>query len=126
MKNLVLIFLIGLFAFSCTSPPEKIVKTSQVKAEFVQVADFQVQAPVMNAVDELALPSPDTPAPKNWLDDNLLLAASGVLGIAYEFLVRKIPTSRTLSILGIAYKILNFFIPDKSKNGGNLQIRDRL
>jgi len=80
----------------------------------------------LNAVDDLVLPSPDTPAPKNWVDDNLLMAASRVLGIAYEFLVRKIPTSKTLSILGVAYKILNSFIQDKSKNGGNLQIRDRL
>jgi len=125
MKNLVLIFLIGLFAFACSPPLVKVVKPDRVKTEFVQVADLQVQSPVMNAVDDFANPAPDTPGPKNLLDSNLLVAVSGVLGIAYEFLVRKIPTSKTLSILGLAYKLLNWFIPDKSLSGGTLQINDK-
>jgi len=126
MKNfLILIFLIGLFAVGCSSPPSDNAKRTAQPTEYVQVVD-QVQADVMNAVDETALPAPDTPAPVKWLDENLLLAALSVIGVAYEFLARKIPSSKTLSIIGNVYKLLNWFIPDKSKNGGTLQIRDKL
>lgn len=126
MKNFVLtiLFLIGLFAISCSSPPDN-VKSAGTKTEFVQAADLQVHADVLYAVDETALPAPDTPATK-WLDENTLSAVLGIVAVVYEFLARKIPTSKTVSIIGNIYKLLNFFVPDKSKNGGTLQIRDKL
>ena len=127
MKNFLIlcICLIGLFAVGCSSPPSK-VKPVSTQTSFVQAADMQVQAYVINAVDEAALPAPDTPAPVKWVDENLLLTIATVLGTVYEFLVRKIPTSKTLSLVGNAYKLINYFIPDKSKNGGTLTVRDKL
>ena len=126
MKNfLILIFLLGLFAVGCSPPPDK-AKPQSSQTEFVQVTDQAINADVINAIDETAMPSPDTPVPVKWLDENLLLAVSSVIGVAYEFLARKIPSSKTLSIIGNLYKLLNWFIPDKSKNGGTLAIRDKL
>lgn len=122
---LCLIFLIGLFASSCTAPPDKAMPRS-TQTEFVQAADLQVQAYVMNAVDETALPVPDNPTPVKWMDENLLLAVGSVIGIVYEFLARKIPTSKTFTIFGNLYKLFNWFVPDKSKNNGELAIRDKL
>lgn len=122
---LCLIFLIGLFALSCTAPPDK-AKPQSTQTEFVQVADHAVRADIIYAADETALPNPDNPTPVKWLDENTLLAVGSVLGIVYEFLARKIPTSKTLSIFGNLYKLINWFIPDKSKNGGELAVRDKL
>lgn len=126
MKNfLILIFLLGMFAVGCSHAFEK-AKPQSAQTEFVQVAGIPVHATVMNAVDETALPVPDNPTPVKWLDENTLLAVGSIIGIVYEFLARKIPTSKTLSIVGNLYKLLNWFIPDKSKNGGELAVRDKL
>ena len=126
MKKLILIFLIGIFCFACSAPSDIGLKQPKENTDLIHASDANVQADVIYAVDETALPVPDTPEPVKWLDKNLAVAVTSILGIAYEFLVRKIPTSKTLSIFGAAYKLLNFFIPDKSKNGGTLQIRDKL
>jgi len=126
MKRFILafIFLIGLFAISCSSPPDKTHQPASTQTEFVQTAN-QVQADLIYAVDETVVPTPDTPATK-WLDENTLTAVFGIVAVVYEFLARKIPTSKTVSIIGNLYKLLNWFVPDKSKNGGTLQIRDKL
>jgi len=97
-----------------------------MQTAFVQVADQNVQADVIYAVDETALPTPDSPAPIKWVDENFWTTATGVLLLIYEFLVLKMPTSKSISILGNLYKLLTFFVPDKSKGGGQFSIRDKL
>ncbi len=126
MKNfLILVFMLGLFAIGCSSPPD-IVQPASTQTEFIQVANMPVQATVMYTVDETVLPVPDTPEPVKWLDENLLLAVGSVITIVYEFLARKIPTSKTLSLFGNLTKLINWFVPDKSKNGGEFAVRDKL
>jgi len=118
------IFLLGLFAIGWSTPPSGNVSKS-VETEFVKAAD-QVQADVIYAADETALPTPDTPVPVKWVDENLLTMASGILLLVYEFLALKMPTSKSISILGNLYKLLTFFVPDKSKGGSQFSIRDKL
>ena len=126
MKNLILIFLIGLLTFACSAPPDKVKRTDQ-PVEFVQVAltDQQVQADVSYAFDEAGTVS-EAEAPINWVDENLWTTLSGVLLLIYEFLALKMPTSKSISVLGNLYKLLTWFIPDKSKNGSQFSIRDKL
>jgi hypothetical protein len=123
MKRFLLIsfFLLGLFAMSC-APPDV-----SRKADFKTVyADLhQVQAPViMTAADDASLPAPDTPV--KWVDENLDNMIVGIVFSIYEFLALKIPTSKTISVIGNLYKLLTFFFPDKSKGGGTFDIRDKL
>ena len=126
MKNLLILsFLIGLFAFSCRPSPEK-VKTANAQTQFVQVADRQAKVPVFSAVDQTTLPTPDSPAPIKWVDENLWSTLSGVLLLIYEFMALKMPTSKSISILGNLYKLLTWFVPDKSNKGGQFSIRDKL
>jgi hypothetical protein len=125
MKRILLfIFLIGLFAIGWSTPPPDNVSKS-AKTGFVMAAD-QVQADVIYAADETALPTSDTPAPLKWVDENLLTMASGILLLVYEFLALKMPTSKSISILGNLYKLLTWFVPDKSNKGGQFSIRDKL
>jgi len=72
-----------------------------------------------NAADELALPSSP-----NWIDSNLWTMGSGIFVLLYEFLVLKLPTNKTLSLIGNLYKLLTRFIPDRSVNGGKFDIKD--
>jgi len=118
------IFLIGLFAMGWSAPPPDLVKQSP-QTGYVKAGD-QVQADVIYAVDETALPVPDTPVPTKWLDENLLQTISGVILLLYEFLALKMPTSKSISILGNLYKLLTWFVPDKSNKGGKFSIRDKL
>ncbi len=125
MKRILMsIFLIGLFVLGWSSPPPDLVKHSP-QSGYVKAGD-QVQADVIYAVDETVLPSPDTPAPTKWLDENLLQTISGVILLLYEFLALKIPTSKSISVLGNLYKLLTWFVPDNSKKGGQFLIRDKL
>jgi len=125
MKRILMsIFLIGLFAVGwSTLPPDPVKQSPQTG--YVKAGD-QVLADVIYAVDENVLPAPDTPAPIKWLDENLLTMASGILLLVYEFLVLKMPTSKSISILGNLYKLLTWFVPDKSNKGGQFSIRDKL
>jgi hypothetical protein len=126
MKNfLILVFLFGLFAVGCSSPPAKVIPSGAQNC-YVQVADVQLQVPVISAVDETALPTSDTPAPIKWVDENFWSTVSGILLLAYEFLALKMPTSKSISILGNLYKLLTWFVPDKSNKGGQFSIRDKL
>ena len=122
-RILVFIFLIGLFAIGWSTPPPDLVKQSP-QTGYVK-ADDQVQADVIYAVDETALPTPDTPSPIKWLDENLLQTISGVILLIYEFLALKMPTSKSISILGNLYKLLTWFVPDKSNKGGKFSILDK-
>jgi len=123
-RILVFIFLIGLFAIGWSTPPPDNVSKS-AETGFMKVAD-QVQVDVIYAADETVLPTPDTPAPVKWVDENLLTMASGILLLVYEFLALKMPTSKSISILGNLYKLLTWFVPDKSNKGGQFSIRDKL
>ncbi len=124
-KILMCIFLIGLFAKGWSSSPPSDNVNQCVKAGIIQsgVKD-QVQATVINAADETLQQLTVTPAKTKWVDMNLLQTVSGVILLAYEFLALKLPTSKSVSLLGNAYKLLTWFIPDKSKNGGKFVIRD--
>ncbi len=125
MKNLLLIvFMIGLFIVGCSSPAEKM-KPVSAQTQFVQVADVQLQVPVMNAVDQTAQPAPETPVPIKWVDENFWSTISGVLLLVYEFLALKMPTSKSISILGNLYKLLTWFVPDKSSSGGQFSISNK-
>jgi len=73
----------------------------------------------VNAADELAMPSSP-----NWMDSDLLTMGSGIFVLLYEFLVLKLPTNKTLSLIGNLYKLLTRFIPDKSANGRKFVIKD--
>ena len=126
MKNLLILsFLIGLFAFSCRPSPGK-VTSANAQTQFVQVADLQAQVPIISAADQTTLPTPDSPPPIKWVDENLWSTLSGVLLLIYEFLALKMPTSKSISILGNLYKLLTWFVPDKSNKGGQFAIRDKL
>jgi hypothetical protein len=126
MKNfLILFFLFGLFAIGCSSPPAKVIPTA-AQTHLVKVADVQLQVPVIRAVDQGVLPSADTPAPTNWVDENFWSTVSGILLLVYEFLALKMPTSKSISILGNLYKLLTWFVPDKSSKGGRFSISDKL
>jgi len=118
------IFLIGLFALGWSAPPPDLVKQSP-QSGYVKAGD-QVQADVIYTVDETALPAPDTPVPIKWLDENLLQTISGVILLLYEFLALKMPTSKSISILGNLYKLLTWFVPDKSNKGGKFSIREKV
>jgi len=130
-KILMCIFLIGIFAFGCSPPPDKVNPQNSAaelsrNTEFVQVADHHVQADVIYAVDNNALPDQNTPIPIKWVDENLWTTVSGVVLLVYEFLALKLPTSRSVSIIGNLYKLLTWFVPDNSKKGGTFDIRDKL
>ena len=124
-KSLFLGLVLGLLAFACNTVPTQ--KEQITKTTVVQVADpgMQIQAPIIRAADELTVPAQDSdPAPIKWLDENLLSAISGIVLIVYEFLARKIPTSKSVSILSNVYKLIAWFVPDKTKNGGAFTIRE--
>lgn len=122
-KILMCILLIGVFAFGWSTPPPDHSKQS-TNAVFVQSGN-QVQTDVIYAQDETPVPSPDTPAPKKWVDENLWKTMSGVVLLVYEFLALKMPTSKSISVLGNMYKLLTWFVPDKSSKGGQFSIRDK-
>ena len=98
---------------------------ASAQTQFVQVPDVQLQVPVMNAVDQTAQPAQDTPAPIKWVDENFWSTIFGVLLLVYEFLALKMPTSKSISILGNLYKLLTWFVPDKSSSGGQFSISNK-
>lgn len=120
---LMFIFLIGLLAVGC-APPGRAVKQDPVKTELIKAVDQQASAQFVMVAQGDNLPAPDTPV--KWVDENFGAMLTGVLLSVYEFLALKIPTSKTLSLIGNLYKLLTFFFPDKNKNGGTFDIRDKL
>jgi hypothetical protein len=123
MRNLIFIFLIGLFAFSCASPNYG-PKQSTSKVEVVQAVSHQTSVPVIMVADDATLPAPDTPV--KWIDENFWTFVTGIVFSLYEFLALKLPTSKSVSLIGNLYKLLTWFFPDKSKDGGTFSIRDKL
>jgi hypothetical protein len=124
MRNyfLLCIFLVGLFAIGCSSPPisKTVTSTSLSDQTAVQTA---IQAPVIYAVDDVA---PAVPPASNSPDVNLLTAGAGILIAIYELVVRLVPTSKSISALAFIYKILSAIVPDRSQKGGTFSIRDKL
>jgi len=119
-----LVFLLGVFNLGWSTPPPSEVKQSE-KTQFAMATD-QVSGDVIYAADETVVPAADTPAPRKWVDENLWTTSSGILLLVYEFLALKMPTSKSISILGNLYKLVTWFVPDKSKKGSQFSIRDKL
>ena len=125
MKNLLIVFaLIGILLLAYGPPPMQ--KSLAPPSGIVLASDRSVRADVIYAVDETALPAADAPGPVKWVDENFWQSVSGILLVIYEFMALKIPTSRSVSIIGNLYKLLTWFVPDKSKKGGQFSIRDKL
>jgi len=130
-KILMCIFLIGLFAYGFSPPLDNVTPSNSDAvvtrcADFIQTADHQVQADLKVAAEQTSLPDPYTPIPVKWVDENLWTTVSGVILLVYEFLALKLPTSRSVSIIGNLYKLLTWFVPDNSNKGGTFDIRDKL
>jgi len=70
------------------------------------------------AVAQVAEPA----APVSWVDSNFWSLVTGVGALVYEFLALKLPSSKTLSIIGNLYKLITKIVPDKSSDGGNFKI----
>jgi len=118
MKNfLLLVFLIGLLAVGCSSPPDY-VKPACVQPEFVQAADLQVNADVMYAVDETALPTLETPTgPIDWLKNNsaeLLLAFFAFVKVV----VNLTPTEKDNKVFELLDKFIGWIVPNYRAGGG--------
>ncbi len=125
MKNLLAVFaLIGILLLAYSPPPME--KTLAPPSGIVLASDRNLQADLIYAVDETVVPAAGTPQPVNWVDENFWQSVSGILLVIYEFLALKIPTSRSVSVIGNLYKLLTWFVPDKSKQGGQFSIRDKL
>jgi hypothetical protein len=122
-KIFLMIFVVGLFAVGISASPD-LGARSNVQTVFVRAVD-QVQAPVMNAVDEVVLQAPEDPVSIKWIDENFWNMISGLVLLFYEFLALKLPTSKSVSIIGNLYKLLTWFFPDKSKNGGIFTIGNK-
>ena len=125
MKNLLAVFaLIGILLLAYGPPPME--KSLPPPFGIVLASDRIVQAEIIYAVDETVLPAAGDPLPLKWFDENFWQSVSGILLVIYEFLALKIPTSRSVSVIGNLYKLLTWFVPDKSKQGGQFSIRDKL
>ena len=125
MKNLLTVFgLIGILLLAYGPPPME--KSLAPPSGIVLASDRSVRADVIYALDETTLPATDAPQPVKWVDENFWQSVSGILLVIYEFLALKIPTSRSVSVIGNLYKLLTWFVPDKSKQGGQFSIRDKL
>lgn len=135
MKNFILL----LFSFALlvatgcgnkqtTDPP------ASDQVEYVQALDVQqaavstqLDAPVLLVQDQS---DPGLSAPEASYNDILNLPKKGddpavwirwIIGVAvvvvYELSVRKITTTKSISIFGLIYRLLNFLFKDKSLNG---------
>lgn len=123
MKKWIFILMIGLLAMACSSPPAPEPEQKQTAYQFADSGGDSVV--VMTVADETpAVVEVDT-GPVKWVDENFWNLIIGIVVAVYEFLALKIPTSRTVSILGNLYKLITWFIPDKS-NKGTFDIRDKL
>ena len=114
------VFLIGLLAFSCTSPPDKVNPAPTTsRGERIQVADLQVSTPVMYVQDITVLPVPDTPVPEkgNFLKDNWAALVLALMGFA-KIVVNLTPTEADNAIFGLLDNFINMLIPNLKKGGG--------
>ena len=113
MKNFILLLILSsLIVFASCSRAATLMKS---KAENVMVQ--QDVSPPADPGSILNFPGKEDGL-KGWLE--WLLGA--VLFVVYEILVRIKPTSKTYSILGLLYSLLNWLKSDKSKNGTTFTI----
>jgi len=108
MKKLFLscIFLIGLFALSCTAPPDRMQRTDQ-PTEYAQVisGDQVMQADFIFVANPVTVHSPDTPALSCWMTE---------ISNAVTLSANCKPGSKTI------------YISDKSSMDGTFSNRDKL
>ena len=123
MRNyfLLCVFLVGLFAIGCSSPPTSSLKPDTSTSLSVLSSGQAIQAPVIFAQDVVPAVPPDNNPP-----DYLFTSIAGILVAVYELAVRLIPTTKSFSALAFIYKILSAIVPDRAQNGGTFRIRDKL
>lgn len=127
MKKLILLMMIAIFAgyvvesAKAAPPPVKteLVLTPQdCPATYVAMVSPGTQDVAPPDVgDILDLPGKGD-GWAGWLD--WIIGAA--VFIVYEIMVRIKPTSKTYSILGLLYSLLNWFKSDKAKTGANFKI----
>ena len=117
MRKLVLslIFLIGLFAFSCTAPPDKVFRPEQ-PTEYAQVVsvDQVMQADFVSIGNHVVLPSPDTPAPAIGTAEFILKENANFVFKDFGLKLFTVPPLESQCIQFDRYKLIAFFVPDKS------------
>ena len=120
MKNLLMIiFLIGLFAIGCSSPPQNKMQPAKAQTQFVQVADLQVSVPVMNVADEATLPVPDTPSNSvgAFIKNNVAELTLALLAFL-KVIVNLTPTDKDNKIFGLLDTFINWIVPNFKSGGG--------
>lgn len=121
-----LILLIGLFVMGFSSPPPDTAKQTDQLTEFVQISfvdQVSMQTTFINAVDPIALPAPDTPALNVWMIE---VPAVSTLAANCELSKHKMLSFNDIYDIKRSCELVKIYIPDKSKNGGSLSIRDKL
>ena len=125
MRKLVLslIFLVGLFAYSCTAPPDTVKRIDQ-PTEYAQVisVDQVMQAEFIFVANHVVLPSPDTPVLTNWMTE----ISKAVTISANSKSAHKMYSTNYISNVNKHYLLSTFYIPDKSSKDGNFSNRDKL
>ena len=125
MRKLVLslVFMIGLFAYSCTAPPDKVSLPDQ-PTEYAQVVcvDQVMQADFIFVANHVVLPSPDTPILTNWMTE----ITKAVTLSAESRSAHKMYSSDYESNVNNNSLLSTFYIPDKSSKDGNFSNRDKL
>ena len=118
-----LIFLIGLFALSCTAPPDRMQPTNQPTeyAQFISV-DQVMQADFIFVANLVVLPSPDTPILTNGMTE----ITKAVILSAESRSAHKMYSSDYESNVNNNSLLSTFYIPDKSSKDGNFSNRDKL
>lgn len=72
-------------------------------------------SPVVTAVNQSAQGA--IPDPSGWSVTDLFWYVLSALLLLYEYIVAKVPTNRTLSVITWIFRIIRALIPDKYTNG---------
>lgn len=119
-----LIFLIGLFAYSCTAPPDTVKCTDQPTAYAQLISVDQVmQVNFVFVADPKALPSSDTPALSCWMTE---ISKAVTLSANSKLSGHKMYSSNDIFNDNKQCGPSTFYIPDKSNKSGNFSNRDKL
>ena len=124
MRKLVLslIFLVGLFAYSCTAPPDTVKRIDQ-PTEYAQLISVdQVMQADFIFVNHVVLPYPDTPVLSCWMTEISKAVAISVNSKS----AHKMYSSNYISKVNKKSLLSTFYIPDKSSRDGNFSNRDKL
>ena len=115
---ILIVFLIGLLALSCSSPPDKnVVDKQSSPVTSTSLSDLSV--PVIYAQDVTTLPAVDSPAPAtgNLLKDNWAGLLLGLMGFI-KIIVNLTPTQADNNVFGLLDNLINWLIPNLKKGGG--------